>query len=363
MQGVPMTSLRTAVLMKTDIAGSTSRFRALRADDQQSLLREHRVPVVRYAAEHKGQVVKAAGDGFWLEFPSVTAAAKAAVAMQESLRLGQPIRGEDRLSMRIVIGLGDIGDLDGEMLGEVLALIVRIEAIAPADEVYLTPAARLALIPAEVQASRVDSFAFKGFTDPIEVHRVEQRNRSCIMPDACILLSDLRGFTRITDSEPIAVIERVLTALENMINAVVHEFGGIIRYSLGDSHCLTFDAAADAMAAAERLSADWNAAGRRDGFGCAINLALHRGAICAFRSFLYGKGMAVAARVQRSSLETLGPDEGGIFVTEALHSALLDRRWRNRLVPTGLALPDARVFRLLAVAPTSLPPIAPARAP
>ena len=86
-----------------------------------------------------------------------------------------------------------------------------------------------------------------------------------------------------------------------MINAVVHEFGGIIRYSLGDSHCLTFDAAADAMAAAQRLSADWNAAGRRDGIGCAINLALHRGAICAFRSFLYGKGMAVAARVQRSS--------------------------------------------------------------
>ena len=56
------------------------------------------------------------------------------MAMQEALRLEQPIRGDDRLSMRIVVGLGDIGDLDGEMVGELLALIVRIEAITPADE-------------------------------------------------------------------------------------------------------------------------------------------------------------------------------------------------------------------------------------
>ena len=32
----------------------------------------------------------------------------------------------------------------------------------------------------------------------VEVYRVERPNRSCVVPDACILLSDLRGFSRLT---------------------------------------------------------------------------------------------------------------------------------------------------------------------
>ena len=83
------------------------------------------------------------------------------MAMQEALRREQPIRGDDRLAMRIVIGLGDVGELDGDFIGEVLALIVRIETITPADEIYLTPTARFALVPAEVQTSRVDAFALR----------------------------------------------------------------------------------------------------------------------------------------------------------------------------------------------------------
>jgi class 3 adenylate cyclase len=84
--------LRTAVLMKTDIAGSTARFRALLAADHQSLLSEHRAFVARHAADHGGQIVKSAGDGFWLEYPSVTAAAKSAITMLEALRWGRQTR-------------------------------------------------------------------------------------------------------------------------------------------------------------------------------------------------------------------------------------------------------------------------------
>jgi hypothetical protein len=76
------------------------------------------------------------GDGYWLEFPSVTAAAKSAINMQEAHRLVQPSRGDDRLSMRVVIGLGDVAILDGDLAGDVLALITRIDAITPADGIY-----------------------------------------------------------------------------------------------------------------------------------------------------------------------------------------------------------------------------------
>jgi len=189
-----MAALRTTVLMKTDIAGSTPAFRVLLAADQQALLLEHRAFVARHAADHGGQIVQSAGDGFWLEFPSVTAAAKSAIAMQDALRMAQPNKGDDRLSIRIVIGLGDIATLDGVLIGDVVPLVVRIETITPADEIYLTSAAHLALTPAEVQTTLVDSFLLKGFGHPITVYRVEQRHRTRIIANAYILFSDLRGF-------------------------------------------------------------------------------------------------------------------------------------------------------------------------
>jgi class 3 adenylate cyclase len=173
-----MTQLRTTVLMKTDIVGSTPQFRALLASDLQAALSTHRSMVARVAAEEGGRIFKAAGDGYWLEFPSVTSAAKSAIAMHEALGLAQLSRDRDRLSMRIVIGLGDTANQDSDFIGEVLALITRIEAITPPNEIYLTAAACLTLTQSEVQTAMVDSFTFNGFAEQISIYRVAQRHRT-----------------------------------------------------------------------------------------------------------------------------------------------------------------------------------------
>jgi class 3 adenylate cyclase len=175
-----MKPLRTTVVMKTDISGSTSRFRKLLAAELQALLSEHRTFLARHSAEHGGQIIKAAGDGYWLEFSSATAAAKAAVAMQEALRLAQLQRGDDRLAIRVVIALGDIAVQDGDFIGDAFALATRIEAVTPPDEIYLSAAVRLALASAEVQTALVNSFSFKGFDEPVPVYRIEQRHRARI---------------------------------------------------------------------------------------------------------------------------------------------------------------------------------------
>ena len=52
-----MNPLRTIVIMKTDISGSTSRFRELLAADLQALLSEHRDFLARHAAEHDGRIL------------------------------------------------------------------------------------------------------------------------------------------------------------------------------------------------------------------------------------------------------------------------------------------------------------------
>jgi len=210
-----MNPLRTIVIMKTDISGSTSRFRELLAADLQALLGEHRDFLARHAAKHEGHIIKGAGDGHWLEFPSVTGAAKAAIEMQEELRLAQPNRGDDRIAIRIVIALGDIAVQDGDFIGDAFALATRVEAVTPPDEIYLTAAARLALTSAEIQTALVESFAFKGFPEPIPVYRIEQRHRTRTITDAFILFSDLSGFGRMMDAGPAsATVERILDALD-----------------------------------------------------------------------------------------------------------------------------------------------------
>ncbi len=178
-----MNPLRTIVIMKTDISGSTSRFRELLAADLQALLGEHRDFLARHAAEHDGHIIKAAGDGHWLEFPSVTGAAKAAIEMQEALRLTQLNRGDDRIAIRIVIALGDIAVQDGDFIGDAFALATRVEAVTPPDEIYLTAAARLVLTSAEIQTALVESFAFKGFAEPWPIRNAARVHTSIVRVD------------------------------------------------------------------------------------------------------------------------------------------------------------------------------------
>src|SRR5262249_12023548 len=136
-----MAKLQTTVIMKTDIQGSTPRFRELPDVDLDALLSEHRQLISRLAAAREGRVVKLEGDGLWVVFPSATAAALAAMSMQEELRLSQPGKGDDRVAMRIVITVGDVLHQEGGLLGDAVVLAARIESITPPDEFYVSDAA------------------------------------------------------------------------------------------------------------------------------------------------------------------------------------------------------------------------------
>jgi class 3 adenylate cyclase len=327
----PMTQLRTAVLMKTDIAESTPHFRALLAADLQAVVAAHRAMVERLAGDEHGHIFKASGDGYWLEFPSATNAARSAIAMQEALRLALPTKGLDRLSMRVVIGLGDTAIQDGDFTGDVLALMARVEDITPPNEIYLTTAAALALTPSEIRTTIVGSFEFKGFDAPTAIYRVEQRHRTHTYSDAWILVSDLRGFGGFAERNAPSTIERVLDALDTLVATTNRNFAGTIRSASGDNYLLTFPDAQSAMLAAEKLSGDWTASRREHGFTGAINICLHRGTFHAFRSFLYGPGLEIAGGVLPASIRRLGGNERNIFVTSEMHEGLSGSPWHERL--------------------------------
>ena len=139
-----MSNLLTTVIMKTDWRDSTGRIRSLVEADLSVTLVEHKQLILRITEQHGGRAVKGEGDAFWLVFPSVTAAALAATAMQEELRLAQAGKGDDRLAIRIAITLGDVLHQEHDIFGEAVNLTARIEGVTPPDEIYLSPAAWLA---------------------------------------------------------------------------------------------------------------------------------------------------------------------------------------------------------------------------
>jgi class 3 adenylate cyclase len=345
-----MATLRTTAIMKTDIQGSTVRFRALVEADLDAELTEHRQFVSRLAAAHDGRIVKPEGDGFWVVFPSVTAAALAAMAMQEELRLAQPGKGADRLAMRIVLTLGDVLHQDGGLVGDAVVLATRIEAITPPDEIYLSASAWSAASQAEVRASFVDTFTFKGFLEPVPVYRIEQTHRMRIVLDQYLVVTDLRGFGALASSSPISVIEKVLDQLIELVVRVCRECSGTNRFSTGDSYTLTFPDAQRAMAAVERLAEGWSAFQREEGIRCPMNVAVHKGVLYAFRSFLLSPDLNLAANLEGAT-KRLASGEVSIFLTEHVRKELVGTAWDGRLqrVDLGSASPrlaGIEIYRL-----------------
>jgi class 3 adenylate cyclase len=160
------------------------------------------------------------------------------------------------------------------------------------------------------------------------------------------LISDLRGFRRLVEAEPVAAVEHLLDALDVLTCGVAREFGGTIRYIAGDTYCVTYPSASLLIAAAERLRDGWEAEYRARESKCSINVALHRGRICVFRSFLYGDGVRVALRVQEASQEVLADSEGGVFVTSLVRDNLSESPWYSRLKPVALARLNAKFRRM-----------------
>jgi class 3 adenylate cyclase len=315
--------------MKTDIGGSTVRFRALPEVDLDALLTEHRHFVTRLAAAHDGRIVKPEGDGFWVVFPSVTAGALAAMHMQEELRLAQPGKDDERLAMRIVLTLGDVLHQEGALVGDAVVLAARIEEITPPDEIYLSPAAWLAVNQAEVQTSFVDAFALKGFPEPLPVYRIAQTHHMRVIADQYIVFTDLSGLSTIS---PMSTVEKILDRLLESVGRVCRECAGTNRFGTGDAYCLTFPEPGLAMAAVERLAEEWRAFEHRERLRCPLNVVVHKGVLYAFRSYLLSSDLNVAVRIE-SATRRLPPGDTSIFVTGQVRLDLVGTPWEERLQP------------------------------
>ena len=343
------------MIFKTDLRDSTPLFRSISQERLAELLSGQKDLVSRLVLKHGGQIVKGEGDAFWITFPSVTAAAQAGVEIQQELRASQPgISDDQRLALRIVIALGDVLHQSGDIFGYPVNLAARMEKIAPADEIYLSQAAWLALNPAEVETEYVGEFSFKGVAQPERIYRVVASQHIQVIADQAILVADLKRFSIFQKTFRLEDMEAVLAQLERLIKAVCRANTGVVREGSGDAFILTFSEAAQAVQAASDLCQQWDEFAALRAYPPRLSVGIHYGEMFAFGIYLFGEAINTA-----SLLETLDryihPEalSSHIVLSGALVERLPqgDRTPHLRLVdpavfPPNIDLHDQRIYCL-----------------
>jgi class 3 adenylate cyclase len=121
--------------MFTDIVGSTAKAVELGDRGWAELLERHHAIVRAQLGRFQGQEMDTSGDGFFAIFPDPGHAIDAARSIQAGLR-------ELDLKVRIGIHVGDCWVADDKCTGLAIHIGARIAALARADEILLSDAAR-----------------------------------------------------------------------------------------------------------------------------------------------------------------------------------------------------------------------------
>ena len=155
-------------LMGADEVGTLRALKAIR--------RELADPAI---AAHHGRVVKTAGDGILIEFPSVVDAVACAVAIQDGMAARNAGVPEDkRIVLRIGINIGDIIIDEGDIHGDGVNIAARLEGIARPGTICLSKAARDQVRDKlDIAFEDMGEHSLKNIARPVHVYRVAAHRR------------------------------------------------------------------------------------------------------------------------------------------------------------------------------------------
>ena len=123
-----------AVVLVTDLVGSTALMAALGQEAFREFLRDHFARLRDVVERHRGTVVKTLGDGILATLPSATDAVACAIALQQAVdRQGRA--GGPPVAMRVGLALGEVSLDDGDVVGTPAVEASRLTAAASGGQI------------------------------------------------------------------------------------------------------------------------------------------------------------------------------------------------------------------------------------
>ncbi|MGF1658590.1 MAG: adenylate/guanylate cyclase domain-containing protein [Rubrimonas sp.] len=166
---------RLTTIVSIDMVGS-SRLMALKEAQTIDALRAVRTDIFfPRIAEFSGRLIKSTGDGAMVEFPSAVLAAECAVAVQRDLQGFRPEQAvDDRLWFRVGINIGDVVDVENDVLGDGVNVAAFLESLAPPGGIVLSRAAHDQIVGrVEARMTSLGKHAGKELPRPIEAWRMD----------------------------------------------------------------------------------------------------------------------------------------------------------------------------------------------
>ncbi len=165
----------TRTMMFTDIVRSTELIEAIGDEAWTRLLQWHDRAIRVLIAEHDGEEIHHAGDGFFVAFADAGRAVSCAIAIQRRLRDHRQEHGFAP-SVRIGLHVGDVAQQGASYEGRAVHLAARIGALAATDEIL---ASRDVLDAAPGGFTRGDEreVQLKGLREPVAVATVVEESR------------------------------------------------------------------------------------------------------------------------------------------------------------------------------------------
>ena len=154
-------------LMNTDEAGTLARLDGLAAE------------IIHPTIEKfGGRLIKEMGDGFLVEFPSVTQSVECAIAWQQAAEARAALIDEDQaIRFRIGINLGDLVNKRDDVFGEGVNIAARLEALAEPGCICVSQ--RVAEDAKRVRGADLEDLGeqkLKNIAEPVRVYKITQEH-------------------------------------------------------------------------------------------------------------------------------------------------------------------------------------------
>ncbi len=165
----------TLAIVFTDIKGYTAATSAQTHQENARMLKRIERLIAPVARAYSGRVIKSIGDAYMMVFGSPTEAVRCATAVQDRLHQHNTSATADQaIHIRIAMNVGEVRLHRGDVFGEPVNIAARIEAVTPADEIYLSDAVFLTMNRSNLPCERVGEFELKGIPQPVIVYRMKK---------------------------------------------------------------------------------------------------------------------------------------------------------------------------------------------
>lgn len=123
--------------------------------------------------QHRGQVVKTAGDGFMVAFRDSEAACRAALAIQRDLvRPSDGSLKRHPIQVRVGIHTGQVLARDGDYFGRNVAMAARVADVAEGGEICVSEPVTEAIADTDIAVETVGVYELKGLSGEHTVSRL-----------------------------------------------------------------------------------------------------------------------------------------------------------------------------------------------